>query len=234
MSSFHTQHSVVSQKLTQEGSSCKGVENLPVPGIWCEFLSSKRRIAPWLWSRFALFFFLVLSAATLSPGVFGAELVAREPEVKAAYIFNFGLFTDWPTNKFSSTNSPTIIGVLGDPAIAGELEKIARKATIHGRKLIVRRLTANDNPDDCHIIFISRNTDFGPILAKIATNGVLTIGDNDNFAKRGGMINFVLVGETVKFDVNHDVASHAGLTLSSKLLGVAHSVIKSEPGKETK
>jgi hypothetical protein len=156
----------------------------------------------------------------------------RPPDyrVKAAFIYNFGKFVEWPDAAFASANAPLVIGVLGGDPFHGDCERIVANKSINGHPVIVRQITcptsARQTPDNsdlksCHILFISAP---GPgnlpdILDALKGASVLTVTDNlDHFATSGVIINFVMEKDNVHFQINDDAARHAGLKISSKLM----------------
>jgi hypothetical protein len=156
----------------------------------------------------------------------------RPPDyrVKAAFIYNFGKFVEWPDAAFASTNAPLVIGVLGGDPFHGDCERIVANKSINGHPVIVRQISypisARQTPDyfdlkSCHILFISASGsgNLPDILDALKGASVLTVTDNlDHFATSGVMINFVMENESVRFEINADAARHAGLKISSKLL----------------
>lgn len=169
-----------------------------------------------------------------------AEQPITEPQVKAAYLRRIAFYTEWPTNRFAVTNSPVIIGVIGKSDVLTALEEISRrpKSEINGRKLVVRRLTLNDDLSQCHVVFIARESDFAPVLAKLKETSVLVVAEHADFARSGGMVNFVNARDgTVKFEVNHGVAVQAGLRISPSLLDVVRDwgmLVEAGPKKGTR
>jgi len=181
--------------------------------------------------RPALWLGFLLQAALL--GHWPAQAQENRPpdyRVKAAFLYNFGKFVEWPAAAFASTNAPLVIGVLGGDPFHGDCERIVANKSINGHPVIVRQIghpiSAGQTPDysdlkSCHILFISAS---GPgnlpdILDALKGAGVLTVTDNpDHFAASGVIINFVMENESVRFEINDDAARRAGLKISSKLL----------------
>ncbi|MBI4659433.1 MAG: YfiR family protein [Verrucomicrobia bacterium] len=157
----------------------------------------------------------VVSAAGAAPQV-------TEQEVKAEFLRRIAFYTEWPANRFPKEDSPVVIGVVGRSGVAAEVEKLAKKkgTEIKRRRIEARRLNVNDDLSQCHVLFIGAETDYEPLLAKLKNTSVLTVGEHRAFARNGGMVNFVLQEESVKFEVNIAVATQAGLRLSSELLDV--------------
>lgn len=174
---------------------------------------------------------LVLMAAAL-PLVASLPASAAAPteyQVKAVFLFNFSQFVDWPPAAFARPRSPITICVLGHDPFGAALDDIVQGEIVNGRPLEVQRYRTVEELGDCHILFIDRSEQsrFGEILAQLDGRSVLTVGDVDGFARRGGMIRFVTVGNKIRLRVNLDAAQAAGLTISSKLLRPAE-IVKSD------
>jgi hypothetical protein len=155
----------------------------------------------------------------------GDEDVQGSPEyqIKAAFLFNFAKFIDWPSHKFTEPDSPFIIGVVGDDPFGGLLEEAVQDKTINDRTVIVAHIDSLQELRKCHILFVCRSEAerLGSILSEVRGDNVLTVGESDNFISHGGMINFVMEGDTVHFQINDGAARHAGLKISSKLSSLA-------------
>jgi hypothetical protein len=146
-----------------------------------------------------------------------------EYQVKAAFLFNFAKFVDWPSRKFTEADSPLIIGIVGSDPFGGLLEEQVQDQHINDRTVIVRHIASMEELRKCHIVFICRSEleRLGPILSEVRGDNVLTVGETDKFISRGGMINFVMVGGSVHFQIIDSAARHAGLKISSKLASLA-------------
>ncbi|MCP4689321.1 MAG: YfiR family protein [Desulfobacterales bacterium] len=158
------------------------------------------------------------------------EPVPLEYRVKAAYLYNFLKFVEWPRERGAETPGPYIIGVIGDDPFGKELVNIGRK-TVKGRRLKIKRFHNMDELETCHILFIcaSEWIRIETILKSIGGTPVLTVSDLAGFAQRGGMINLVKTGKTVCFEINRAAAEKAGLKISSKLLKLAKIIKKERP-----
>ena len=154
-----------------------------------------------------------------------------EYQVKAAFLFNFSQFVDWPSADFADGGSPLVIGVLGDDPFGAMLDEIVRGETVNGHPLAVRRYQSVDQIDTCHILFIDRSQSgqLDAVFAALKERNVLTVGDFEGFARRGGIIRFVTVGNKIRLRVNLAAAQRAKLTISSKLLRPAQIV---SPGED--
>ncbi|MBL9216250.1 MAG: YfiR family protein [Opitutaceae bacterium] len=151
---------------------------------------------------------------------------SREYQVKAVFLFNFAQFVDWPPAAFPSAGSPLVIGVLGEDPFGAALDDAVRGETVASRPLAVRRFRRPADIAECHILFVSRpaSARLGEVLAALDGRAVLTVGEADDFAARGGMIHFVTDKSRTRLRINLDAARNAGLTLSSKLLRPAEIV----------
>lgn len=146
-----------------------------------------------------------------------------EYQIKAAFLYNFTQFTDWPASAFSSSNAPIVIGIVGKDPFANSLDEVVRGELVRGRPLVVKRLRANADLRSCHMLFISRSEKEGlpAVLSQLKGSPVLTVGDTNGFAQQGGMVNLLLVNKTVKMEINQAAAEEVGLQMSSKLLKLA-------------
>jgi len=164
----------------------------------------------------------------------GQDGTTTEYQVKAAYLFNFAKFVEWPTGAFRSPNSPLVICVLGLNPFGSDLEGSIAGKTVGGHRLQISNLPHGLDASSCQIVFIasSERGQMRQILQNLTGASVLTVGDTSGFTDDGGMINFVLEGERVRFEANVDAAEHAHLRLSARLLTVAKLVVgKSQAGK---
>jgi len=159
-----------------------------------------------------------------SPLAVAAEM-SREYLIKAAFLYNFAKFTEWPAAAFASADSPLTICVLGDDPFGAALDAIDGKE-IKGRTVSVRRLADTAVAEACHVIFISisEETRLTDILDILRGRPVLTVADMPEFARTGGIINLKTnEEERIRFDINIGKAQQAGLRMSSKLLSLAEA-----------
>ncbi|MGA2853345.1 MAG: YfiR family protein [Verrucomicrobiota bacterium] len=152
---------------------------------------------------------------------------ARPPdyEVKAAFLYHFGQFVEWPTNVFADTNAPLVIGVVGDDPFHGDLERMVAGQNINGRPIVVRPVRALPDLKTCQILFIaaSQKAQMRELLKAVEGAGVLTVGETGDFIQAGGMINFIIENSEVHFQINNNAARAAGLNISSKLIKLGRS-----------
>lgn len=145
-----------------------------------------------------------------------------EYHVKAAFLYNFAKFVDWPPKTFKNANDPISICVLGASPFGRSLDEAVAGKSIDGRKFIVRQVSEIAQADGCQILFIAaRQKKLSPD-APLA--GVLTVGDSDGFASGGGVIGFKLEGGRVRLEINVGAADQRKLRISSKLLNLAQIV----------
>jgi hypothetical protein len=167
---------------------------------------------------------LILVTALLT--ALRAEAAAPEYAVKAAFLYNFTKFVEWPPSAFHDDSSSLRLCVLGEDPFGDILEAVTEDA-VDGRTLTVLRTDWMSDLAACQILFISRSErrKVTTILAAVRGAPVLTVADADGFLEKGGIINFILQGSKVRFEINQEVADQAGLKISSKLLRLASRVV---------
>ena len=167
----------------------------------------------------------VLAGLVLASILHAQSAPPSEYQVKAAYIYNFGKFVDWPAEVMSSDNSFNIC-VLGHNPFDETFGATIAGESIQGKKVAVKIVSRAQDATGCHILFISSSEEarLKEIFAVLERASVLTVSDMPQFTRRGGMIQFVTEANRVRFEVNLTSAERTGLTLSSQLLKVAISV----------
>lgn len=167
-----------------------------------------------------------------TPSLHAQKSGPTENEVKSAYLYNFGKFVDWPA-KATSVGGGFTICVLGDDTFGSTLETTISGESINDKKVLVKRIAKLQDAVSCRILFISSSQQgrLKEILAELDNTSVLTVSDIPEFTRRGGMIQFVVEANRVRFEVNLASAERNGLTLSSQLLKVAINVKRNnQPG----
>jgi hypothetical protein len=150
---------------------------------------------------------------------------SAEREIKAAFLYNFAKFVEWPPGAFPEPASPVTLCVLGDDALGASLETVVKGETLNDRRLVVRRLRDPQEARDCHVLFVSpAERRISQVLVALRGAGVLTVGDGNDFLDQGGMIRLFLEQNRVRFDIDLDAAERSHLKLSSKLLRLARTV----------
>lgn len=169
---------------------------------------------------------LMALVAALAPAAPAAAQAAGEYDVKAAFLYNFAKFVEWPSNAFDAPGSPMTLCIVGRDPFGEALDTLVRGETLQGRPMTVHRTRDLLEIRDCHVVFLSRTETArqDEILDTVRGVGVLTVGEGDSFLRDGGIIRFVIEANRVRFEVNLDAAERNGLKLSSKLLRLARSV----------
>ena len=160
----------------------------------------------------------IIVALTLSFAfVRGQQL---EQTVKAAYIYNFTKYVEWPSGSFDNSGI-LVIGIIGSDAVAGELEKSVEGKSVGGKRIVVRHLRWGQDLAQCQVLFVPASEMSGASqLTHIKERPILTVGESPGFARRYGIINFIIESNRVRFEINAQSAKDAGLTISSKLLSL--------------
>ena len=151
----------------------------------------------------------------------------REYRIKAAFLYNFAKFVEWPSQAFEDNDSTLILGVFGDDPFGAALQSLSGK-TVRGRRLTIKRFDSLLDLDQCHILFItaSAQQQQQEALESLEGSNVLTVGEMQRFAQMGGIINFVIRKNKLRFEINLGAGKRAGLMISSQLLNLADSVVQ--------
>jgi hypothetical protein len=157
------------------------------------------------------------------------EPSALERRVKAAFLYKFAAYVTWP--KPTPPEAPFTIGVMGDENLAAELGRVVAGRTVEGRQVVVRQVAEADTLGGLHMLFVGRSrTDRLSAIASAARErGILTVSESEGALAMGSVINFVLSSGKVRFEISMGTARRNGLSLSSRLLGVALSVVDDRP-----
>jgi hypothetical protein len=166
--------------------------------------------------------FAIWSMVLLTPGRADTSL---EYAVKAAYLPKFIPFITWPDGTFGSPAAPVNICVLGRDPFNGRLDREAGSIKVGERSVAVRHVAELDQTASCQLLFLSSGSDTGSVEAALdATRGKPVVTVTDSGLKAHGVISFVIDTNHVRFDIDNVEAVQNGLTISSQLLGLAHSV----------
>jgi hypothetical protein len=167
---------------------------------------------------------LILCASTASRPAAGQASSPTEDEVKAAYLFHFAKYVEWPTGAPADT--AWVVGILGDGVFSEVLERTLEGKTAKDRAFVAHRLSDPAQASQVHILFIGASEEprLPRILKALEGSSVLTVSDIDGFAEKGGVIGFRMDGKRVRFDINPEHASRSGLRISSQLLSLARVV----------
>ena len=170
---------------------------------------------------------LILSLSPVAMALQPAPQPLREYRIKAAFLYNFAKFVEWPPEAFDDEDSTLVLGVLGDDPFGAALQSLTGK-TVRGRRLTIKRFDSLLDISDCHILFITSSVQEQQqeALESLEGSNVLTVGEIQRFAQMGGIINFVIRKNKIRFEINLDAGKRAGLMISSQLLNLAESVVQ--------
>ena len=167
-------------------------------------------------------------AMTASPVASTQRRSEAPPEymIKAAYLYNFAMFVEWPRDAFATPDAPVTIGIVGDDPFGPALELTMEGKRISKRPIVVRRLQSDQDLRGCHILFMgaSESVRIGELASRVAGLPILIVGDASRLATRGATIKFIVEDNRVRFEVNVEAARRARLIVSSKMLRVAKIV----------
>ena len=168
------------------------------------------------------------------PNAPSAASAPTEYEVKAAYLYNFGKFVQWPQKAAANDSGSFPICVLGQDPFGKALDSAIVGESINGKNVVARRIAKAEEAANCRVLFISssESSELGRILSALDDASLLTVSDMPDFAQRGGMIHLLLQDQKVRFEVNLDAARRVGLTLSSQLLKLAVTVRTKRKSRE--
>jgi YfiR/HmsC-like len=153
---------------------------------------------------------------------------ANEYQVKAAFLYNFAKFVEWPPQAFKSPADPIVIGVLGKNPFGDSLAAAVAGKAWAGRTFQVREIATAQQAAGCQIVFISSSERkrLAALLAGMGSAAVLTVGETDNFTAAGGIVNFKIEAGSVRLQINVEAARKQQLHISAKLLSLAEIVEK--------
>ena len=151
---------------------------------------------------------------------------ASDLQIKAAYLYNFAKFIEWPSECGADLDAPFVIGIRASEKFRTVLEATVRNQNLGGRPIRIRRLSSDELVEGCQIVYVSgvSGQELQDILDKAKSACALTVSDQDSFANRGGMVEFVDRRSRIRFKINRNLLVQAGLAASSKLLNIAVEV----------
>lgn len=169
---------------------------------------------------------------SLVVGLGGASLVqaevSKEYQVKAAFLYNFTKFVEWPSQRFTDATAPIVVGILGQNPFGHELENIVRNRTVNGRSIVVRELASVAEARDVHLLFVSaaETKRFGELTTSLQASGTVIVSEVTGSARGSGVIVFTLREDQVRFEIDQGAAELSGVRLSAQLLKLATVVHK--------
>ena len=178
------------------------------------------RVVPWI----------LTLAATLCVAQAHGDAKAPEYQVKAAFIYKFATYIHWPAKAGADANTPFVIGVIGKDPFGPALDAVVHGQSLEQKAIVVTRLARLEDALHCDVLFVSASEreHLQRIFAALRGAPVLTVGDMDQFAELGGMINLVTTEDKhIRFDINKGAIDRAGLKAQSQLLRLARIVDES-------
>ena len=152
-----------------------------------------------------------------------------EYQLKAAYMYNFAKFVDWPADALGDRTRPFAICVLGQTPLSQALRDALSGKVWDQRPLEFRQISDSSQAGKCQILFISlADKQTRLVLAEVKPLPVLTVGESEDFINQGGVVRFLLDGARVRLEFNLDAADSARLRVSAKLLGLAKAVRRAD------
>ena len=152
---------------------------------------------------------------------------SREYPIKAAYLYNFGAYVEWPADSFANAQDRFVIGVLGPAPFDSLLDEIAATKKIAGREIVIERWATAKQVSGCQMLFVSAGAsevERSEAVRILTGSAVLIVGETPGLANQGGVINFYIDDNKVRFEINPEAAQKKKLKISSKLLGLAKIV----------
>jgi hypothetical protein len=170
----------------------------------------------------------LLAMLVCGPNVSAESKQYQEYLIKAAFLYNFTKFVDWPSESFQNGTAPFKLYILGDDPFGEALDTI-RDKTVKGRRLVVKHVKRMEEIEGAHLLFISASEKgrVNQILQSLRKTPVLTISETERFGQMGGIINFITVENKVQFEINSEQAQQNKLKISSQLLKLAR-IVRSE------
>jgi hypothetical protein len=171
-----------------------------------------------------LFLLLLLSYDALAQA--SMQSTNLERQVKAAYLYKFASYVEWPEGAFPHQDSPLVIGVIGADAVADELEHIVAGHTINGRTIIARKLKRGEPLTGLHMLFIGRleKAHLLELFSEAKNKPLLTVTESEDAHALGSMINFVVTDDRLRFEVALAPVGVGGLKISARMLTAAYKV----------
>jgi hypothetical protein len=174
----------------------------------------------WFGKAFLLPFTILIVLA----GMAGAQkTISQEYQVKALFLFNFTQFVDWPAAAFTDSDTPLVIGILGQDPFGAYLDDLIAGEKVNGHPLIVRRFASAHESKACQVLFInlpSRDA-IREAISDLNDQSILTVSDASDFTRLGGMIQFFIKENKIRLRIRLEPATAADLVISSKLLRLA-------------
>jgi hypothetical protein len=180
---------------------------------------TSRRRSRW---RLPAWHILVLGCVVSAAAARAGDLLPGEYQVKAAFLFNFAKFVEWPSEAFPAPDTPFGLCILGDEPPDADIEFVLKGKKVGPREIHYRRLRTSQELGGCHLLFVGEAATYQ--LDAVPRDSILTVGEAAVFIRRGGVIRFLMEDGRVRFEINPDAALKSRLKISSKLLKLARIV----------
>jgi hypothetical protein len=164
---------------------------------------------------------------------FSAEAADRSLEyrVKAAFLYKFASFVEWPAGTFANDTAPFNLCILGSDPFGGRIEEAVAGQSVGGHRVVLRKIDVAEPGSRCHAMFVSASGAQSAADALKAVSGTPTLTVTDSaLGSTAGIVHFVIVDDRVSFDIDNVAAARNRLVISSKLLAVARRLNTSRPG----
>jgi len=178
--------------------------------------------------------YLTFVILLLPPGLqaqMGFTIYPSEYQIKARYLYNFARFVDWPDQTFLHSDSPFIIGILGEDPFGIDIDKTVEGKKIKNRSFKIKRYKNLESVGFCHILYIGIE-DYKKrknAIKKLKGKNILTVSDKKNFAHNGGIINFIVKEKKIRFQINLQAVKESDILISSKILRQADIINNQQP-----
>lgn len=155
-------------------------------------------------------------------------------EVKAAMLYRFAQFMDWPTNQMTATNAPLVFGIAGQDPFGASIDTVLKGQKIGQREILIERQPQPVIPTNCHLLFLSNSLagEADKTISALRTNAVLLVGESDDFTRKGGHVRLYLEESKIRFEINIAALERSGLKMSPQVLKLASRVTRD--GKDVK
>ncbi len=161
----------------------------------------------------------------------GVTMYPSEYQIKAKYLYNFARFVDWPDQTFTHSDSPYIIGILGEDPFGIDIDKTVEGKKVKNRNFIIRRFKNLETLEYCHILYIGIDDHKRRkiVVERLKGENILTVSDKKNFAHNGGLINFIIKEKKIRFQINLRAVKESDILISSKILRQADIINNQQP-----
>jgi YfiR/HmsC-like len=162
------------------------------------------------------------------PAVAAETPVSKEYQLKAAFLYNFTKFVEWPAARFADATSPIVVAVVGRNPFGEELENVVKGRAVNGRAITVKIVASPEEASGAHLLFVPAGEETRLPAAALQRDAVVAVGESDAFAALGGVITFVQVGGKMRFEINIAAAERGHVKISAQLLKLA-TVVRRRP-----